>query len=343
VERFQGEQSSQGVRYNLVEATPEHTFVTLFGTNDLLITIEQIFEPFNLQPFQGVLDSAYLKIVSPAATDRLESHKSAVLIDVSHGTMPDEEKTNALLDQVGLGHSGQSSDEFLLRLETLKALTRAYGEQREPLLVHWTQSNQLLDFQTFATLSGEAMPSLLNIHPQLYSDKTNAKGQWIGFTTFGAAHFLGREITFKSAPIAWGNLYEYALTFLRFCSSKEGYTVPHGDCFSDGEGLSIAVRHIPDRADGSAATYELTLLQSTKFGYECPPDLVPALGDDGDDPFPDLNPEDPVDRAILQRLAERGDTVIEERVAIVDEQVEEPAPMIARGSGFGRRQAPPAA
>ena len=338
-ERFQSEQAAQGVHFRLVEATPEHTFIRLFGTNDLMITVEQMFEPLSLQPFQGVLDSAYMKIVSPTAADKLESHKSAVLIDVSHGAMPDEENINATLDEVELNKPGQSPDEFLLRLETLKALTRTYGERREPSLVHWTQSNQLLNFQTFVTLGGEVMPSLLNIHPQLYSDKTDAQGQWIGFTTFGAAHFLGREITFKSAPIAWGNLYQYVLVFLKFCSSKEGYIVPHGDCFSDGEGLSIAVRHIPGGSDGGEAIYELTLLQSAKFGYECPPDLLPSLGDDGDNPFPDLNPEDPVDRAILQRLAERGDTVVQKRVAIAEDDDGEPEPMITRRSGFGRRQA----
>ena len=340
--RFQSEQVAQGINFNLIEATAEHTLVRLYGSNDLMVTVEQMMEPLKQGPFQDALDSAYMKIVSPTAASKVERHRSGVLIAVSHGVMPVETNINEFFDEVGFQKAGQSQDEFLLRLEVLKDLTRAYGEIREPSLVHWTQSNQLLDFQTFVTLGGEAMPSLLNIHPRLYSDKTDAQGQWIGFTTFGAAHFLGREITFKSAPMVWGNLYEYALVFLKFSSSNDGYVVPHGDCFSDGEGLSIAVRHIPGGADGGTATYELTLLQSAKFGYECPPDRVPKLGDDGDEPSSDLNADDPVDRAILQRLADRGDTVIKKRVAIVEDDDEELGPVIARPGGFGRRQAPPA-
>ncbi len=339
--RFQNEQQAQGVSFNLVEATSDHTFIRLYGTNDLMITVEQILEPLKPEPFQGVLDSAYIDIISPKASQAVEEHRSGALISVSHGVIPNDEKIDNLMKEVGLGKAGQTQEEFLLRLETLRGLTQAYGDIREPVLLHWTQSNQLLTYQTFVTLSADRQPSLLNIHPQLYSDRTDAQGQWIGFRTFGAAHFLGREITFRSAPVAWSNLCEYALVFLKFCSSPEGYVVPHGDTFGDGEGLSIAVRHIP-QSEASQAVYELTLLQSAKLGYECAPDLVPDLGEGGADPFPELDPNDPVDLAILQRLAERGDTVIEKRHGIKPKDTDEPEPVIARRTGgFGRRQSAP--
>ncbi len=341
-ERFQREQDAAGVHFNLVETAPDHTFVRLYGTNELMITIEQVLEPLKPEPFRGVLDSAYIDLISPKASDKVAAHRSGALITVSHGVMPDDETANNLLNEVGFPQAGQSQKEFLLRLEALSALTRAYGEQREPVLLHWTQSNQLLTFETFLTLSAEPQPNLLNIHPQLYSDKTDAQGQWVGFRTFGAEHFLGREITFKSAPVAWSNLYEYALIFLRFSASENGYVVPHGDTFGDGEGLSIAVRHVPAGENGPAV-YELTLLQSAKLGYECAPDLVPDLEDDGASPVPDLDPNDPMDLAILQKLAERGDTTIQRRYGIALEDEEEPESVIAQSSGgFGRRQSPPA-
>jgi len=339
--RLQSEQAAQGMQFTLVEATPEHTFIRLYGSNDLMITVEQLLEPMERGSFQDVLDSPYVKIVSPTAPSKVDRHKSGVVIEVSHGLMPDAGEVNQGSDGTGFQGAGQSQAEFLLRLEMLRNLTCAYGELREPSLIHWTQSKHLLDFQTFVTLGREPMPNLLNIHPQLYSDKTDAQGQWVGFTTFGAAHFLGREITFKSAPVAWGNLYEYALLFLRFSSSKEGYVVPHGDCFSDEDGLSIAVRHMPAAADDADASYELTLLESAKFGYECSSDLMPELDDNDHDPFPDLDPNDPIDRAILQRLADRGEAVVGERFATINGGNDDPEPVVARGTGFGRRQAPP--
>lgn len=288
---------ARGTKFNVPEANP-HKFYRLFGGDELMITLEYLEQPANLAVFEQPLASPVTKIVTPDISQRLATHRSHVLIHVSHGVLGGldaDTKFASLFEQIGMRREGASLPQFLRRLDTCALLARIVSDHATPSAVHWTQSNQLMSGEAFEALAQLPAPSPLHVHPLLFAGGTSADGKpMASIETFGARHFIGREIEIEPSVLPWAANYDTILAFLRVATLKNGYVIPDRDTFGPEDGsLSYRVIHRPEEPD-KVPVYELEPLLHREFGFESegyvprerafddrmpPPDLMPA--DDG--------------------------------------------------------------
>ena len=288
---------ARGTKFNVPEANP-HKFYRLFGGDELMITLEYLEQPANLAVFEQPLASPVTKIVTPDISQRLATHRSHVLINVSHGVLGGldaDTKFASLFEQIGMRREGASLPQFLRRLDTCALLARIVSDHATPSAVHWTQSNQLMSGEAFEALAQLPAPSPLHVHPLLFAGGTSADGKpMASIETFGARHFIGREIEIEPSVLPWAANYDTILAFLRVATLKNGYVIPDRDTFGPEDGsLSYRVIHRPEEP-GKVPVYELEPLLHREFGFESegyvprerafddrmpPPDLMPA--DDG--------------------------------------------------------------
>lgn len=285
---------ARGAKFNVPEANP-HKFYRLFGGDEMTITLEYLEQPANLAVFEQPLASPVTKIVTSDISHRLATHRSHVLINVSHGVLGGLDASAefaGLFEQIGMRREGATLPQFLSRLETCALLARIVGDHATPSAVHWTQSNQLMSGEAFEALAQLPAPSPLHIHPLLFDGGTSADGKpMASIETFGARHFIGREIEVEPSVLPWAANYETILAFLRVATLDKGYVIPDGDTFGPEDGsLSYRVIHRPE-VPGIVPVYELEPLLYREFGFQSdgyvprerafddrmpPPDLMPA-------------------------------------------------------------------
>ncbi len=132
------------------------------------------------------------------------------------------------------------------------------------------------------------MPGPLHIHPVVYG----ANQQKVGMRTFGARHFIGRELQIGQCPIPWQATYLQMLAFIKVATAPNGYIVPYGDTFGPPDhSESYRVHHLPAE-DGDVPIIELEPLLHRASGFQSP-HYVPRdrTFDDRNIP-PDVQPED---------------------------------------------------
>lgn len=289
------EEGRSGARFNVPEAKPG-SFYRLFGGDELMITLEYLDQPANPDVFQQVLASAITGILCPDIRERLMRNRSHILINVSHGAMGDVLNSPDIarfLQQIDYKVQGQSLPQFLRRLDVCALISRIASDQVMPQAVHWTQSNQLFPGDKFEAVAGLPGPSPLHIHPYLFGgEKADCGETKLGIRTFGARHFIGREILVQPSVLPWAANYETVLAFLRIATTKNGYIIPDGDTFGP-EDRSQSYRVIHREAEeGDVALYELVPLMFREYNFQAE-DYVPHERTINDrSPPPELMPED---------------------------------------------------
>ncbi len=297
------EEMKTGTVFNVPESNPGK-FHRLFGGGELMLTFEYIEGPANPEAFRGALSSAITGIYCPDIRQRLERSKSHILLEASHGALGGVEenpKIAAMFDQIGRRPSGFSQAEFERRLEVLALMSRIVTDHAMPSAVHWTQSDQLIAGENFDDFAAAEPPSPLHIHPYLFSPpKALGEQQAVGIRTFGARHWLGREILIEPSVLPWAANYETILTFLRIATVENGYVIPDGDTFGP-EDRSQSYRVTYHDAgqteddltaeEGGVPLYKLTPLKHTEYDFldeshvpdenviddrTFPPNLMPA-------------------------------------------------------------------
>lgn len=262
------------LEYNIVEAKPG-AFYRLFGGGELMITLEYIAAPAKAEVFKPAMSSAITRIYCPDMGQRLMRHRSHILIGVSDGVIPSTPDIDRMLSQIGYQKPGATLSKFLRRLDVAALLSRLAMDEVPASAVHWTQSDQLIPGEMFDTLAAGSAPGPLHIHPFLYGGGESADGKALaGIRTFGAAHFIDREIRIEPSELPWAANYQTILAFLAVATTANGYVIPDGDTFGpEDHSLSYRVRHI-DATSDDGALYELTPLLHREYGYQSP-DYVP--------------------------------------------------------------------
>ena len=238
------EEARSGARFNVPEARPG-AFYCLFGGDELMISFEYLDRPADVAVFQQPLTSVITGILCPDIRERLVRNRSHVLVNVSHGALGDSPELRRLMDTIGRPPEGHSLPQFQRRLDVLALIARMVCDHAPPIVVHWTQSNQLFPGETFDALAAGAAPGPLNVHPYLFGQSKGPDGQpRLGIRTFGARHFIEREILVEPNVLPWAANYETILAFLRLATVENGYIIPHGDTFGPEDGsLSYRVLH----------------------------------------------------------------------------------------------------
>lgn len=286
------EEAKNGKHFHVSSATPG-VFYRLHG--ELMITLEYVDQPADMAVFQQPLGSAITGRLCPDIRQRLAASRSHILINVSHGTLGSLSKTPgiaSMLASIGM-QEGHSLPEFKRRLEILAILTRIANECTPARVVHWTHSNQLYPGELFEVAAAQGVPGPLDIHPWLFGTPPARGGKTlVGMRTFGARHFIGREILVEENVLPWAANYETILTLLRIATAENGYIIPDGDTFGPEDGsLSYRVIH-HEAEEGDVPLLELVPLFYREYGFQTE-DFVPSThAFDTRCPPADLMPED---------------------------------------------------
>jgi len=330
------EEARTGTRFNMPERKAG-AFYRLFGGDELMITLEYLDQPANMAVFQQPLASAVTGRYCPDIRQRLTVSRSHILINVSHGVLggvTNEPGIAAMLQQLGMGREGHSLAQFTRRLEVLALLTRIAHEISPAQVVHWTQSNQLLPGDLFEMFAGSGVPGALHVHPYLFGNAKCADGQpQIGIRTFGARHFIGREVLIEPHVLPWAANFETILALLRVATLQNGYIIPDGDTFGPEDG-SLSYRAIHrDAEEGDVPLIELVPLMYREYGFQSD-DYVPRdrVIDDASPPMLHM----PADQEAKQNLVNEW----REKRALA-EGIGGRFEVRARGDGGGNPPPPP--
>ncbi len=268
---------------------PEHRpgmFLRLFGGGrtegggELMVTFELLTGPGAIDVYSGALGSSITGILCPDMRQRVMRARCHILLDISHGVLggvEEDPKFAPMLSELGVNRLWATQDAFHTRLETLALMIRVTSDHITPSAIHWTQSNQLLDLDTFEKMAGPAasmtFPSPLTIHPILFGEP-DADGHTssIGMRTLGARHWLGREIVVPATTLPWAAAYQTAIAFCGMATMEGGYVIPDGNTFGPEDGSEAwRVHHRDAGFEGGSpddiATYELVPLRHDGCGF----------------------------------------------------------------------------
>ena len=293
--RIEGMRS--GAHFHLSEQNPGRFYRLFAGTEELMVTLEYVPGPCDHRHFEGPLASPYTGIVTPDIRSRIARTYGHVILEVSHGVMAgveDKPEIAAMFEAIGRPRSGATAKQFERRLAVLTLLTRIAIDHAMPLALHWTQSGLLLAGEVFETIAaGDSVPGPLHIHPQLFGPRA-APGDTplAGIRTFGARHWLGREIIVEPNVLPWTANFETILAFMAVATAPNGYVIPDGDTFGpEDRSLSYRVLHhdegamigAVDPTPADMPLYELVPLKHLAHGFvspeHVPDDRVIAPGD----------------------------------------------------------------
>ncbi len=277
--RIEGMRS--GAQFNVPEANPGFFYRLFGGAEELMITFEYLDRPAASEVFRGALSSPFNGIATPDIRERIMRSQTHILLEVSHGVMggvEEDPKIAAFLSQIGTPRAGASQSQFERRLSVLALMARVTSEHTMPLAVHWTQSDMLIGGELFDGLAAsDDAPGPLHIHPFLFGPRP-AMGEepLVGIRTFGARHWLGREIIVQPSVLPWAANLETVFAFLKVATMPNGYVIPDGDTFGpEDRSLSCRVRHHAAGADIGYAEpeaadvpfYELVPLKHLALGF----------------------------------------------------------------------------
>ena len=287
------EEARTGAKFNVPEAKPG-VFYRLYGGDELMITLEYVDGPANVGVFQQTLASPITGILCPDIRQRLTTNRSHILINVSHGVLGNSPEIMQMLQQIDYPMPGNSLAQFRRRLEVCALISRIACDRVPAQAVHWTQSNQLIAGEKFEDCARLETPSPLHVHPYLFGGGESEDGKArISILTFGARHFIGREITIEPSELPWAANYETILSFLRIATIQNGYIIPDGDTFGpEDRSLSYRVLHRP-AVEGEVPLIELKPLMYKEYDFVAEDYVPPERVFDDRMPPADLMPEDP--------------------------------------------------
>ncbi len=272
------EEARSGARFSLPEAKPG-TFYRLFGGGDeMMVTLEYIDGPANADVFAQALGSAVTGILCPDIRERLTLSRSHILVNVSNGAMgnvlssPDIAR---FLQQIDYKVEGQSLRQFVRRLDLCALISRIVCDHAPAQAVHWCQSNQLFAGEQFDDVASLPAPGPLHVHPFLFGGAKAESGETkLGIRTFGARHFVGREVLIEPNVLPWAANFETICAFLKIATVDKGYVIPDGDTFGpDDRSQSYRVVY-RDAEEGDVPLFELQPLMYREFNFQAD-DYVP--------------------------------------------------------------------
>jgi len=292
------EAMKSGASFNVPEANPGKFYRLFNGAEELMLTFEYMDGPANFGAFGAALSSSFTRLATPDMPDRIVRTRSHILVEASHGVMAgveDDPKIAAMFAELGMPKAGASQAEFERRLTVLGLMARIVTDHAMPMAVHWTQSDMLIGGEQCDAFAAMEPPSPLHIHPFLFGPQpTPGAPALAGIRTFGARHWLGREILIKPHALPWAANYETILAFLRVATTANGYVIPDGDTFGpEDRSLSYRVLHHDVGADIGYAEpepadfpmFELIPLKHTEYNFVAP-EHVPDANAFDDRAFP---------------------------------------------------------
>lgn len=278
------ERMRSSAEFNISETNPGRFYRLFSGGEELMVTFEYVDRPCDARLFAPALSSPFTRLATPDIDQRIARTYGHILLEVSHGVfagVEEDPKIAAMFDAIGRPRSGATQPQFERRLSVLALMARIAIEFAMPLAVHWTPTDMLLKgelFDRFAE-SGD-MPGPLHIHPFLFGPRAAADEEAkVGIRTFGARHWLGREVIIQPSVLPWTANLETIMAFLRIATMPNGYVIPHHDTFGpEDRSQSYRVLHhdkgamigAVDPSPADMPLYELIPLKHVEHGFLAP-------------------------------------------------------------------------
>ncbi len=335
-----------------IPTSGEHVHV-IAGNYHVLVS--QNRTALSKEGFAGCLPLPITNMMMPDAAARVSRHRANTFVTVGKGSLPGAQ-SNAFLNQVmgdQFSFTEWSDAERAMRL--CHAISRAVMKAGKVSCVHWCPSDHLVSPEFFAEVERGPSMTPLYVRPYLFSSVGHLRsGVPIGMVGNGAQYLIGRPVIFNQAPVDLDWMILRVSNFVDMCHLR-GSVIPDGDSMGADASEVITVRHIAPTRDQPLGSYELTAERVAKFGIDGPQvrEQRQVMYDPRKDPVTgqsrELDPNDPIDRAIMARLKEREQLGLDKatdpferdrRAGDRDEEQAEPnigAPA-RRVAPFGKRQ-----
>ena len=277
------------------------------------ITVSQT-EPFTRHPhLKDALDSFAVKNKFSDASEIIDATRHCVHISVRKSLISGDKLPGTSNDFVILDDTGfRTSQETRAALEIARVITSVIVDVSAPDAIFWVPSAYLLPPDGFLTCSRAGNQNQLYVQPDIFTQKDPDTGQQLfAMLTYGAQWLTGYAIEIKPSPVPPAELLGILHHFLAFAEKNDALMIGHS--FSrDGKEQIQVLAHAP--LDGKVPFLELKTIYNPEYGIyrQDTPHAVPAKdpsadvggpgADDQDGAPADLDPNDPVDAAILEQL-----------------------------------------
>lgn len=210
------------------------------ATNSNFITLQRMDHHMELEGFKVVLNNPLMAKFKPDQVEALYDHRRAILIEVGCGSVPgfaalfSQSKLAGSIGPLGDLVPGYSEDQagHEARLKMAQRISCVLTGELAPSAIHWTQSQQLFDANTFQSLTTQEFPLTLYCGPSIYGGRQLPDGLvQAGVIVVGSDSVLGKIVTFKPDTQDWQKSYALCLSFIEYCRFR-GRLVEDNETFA---------------------------------------------------------------------------------------------------------------
>lgn len=283
------------------------------SAGSLHVLVSQNPQPFGAEGFATVLAQPITKIAIPDAEVRVARHKANTLITISKGMHMPKSLLSAVNEYLpGLAAKSNSfndHEELKVAVELAQRIAVALQRHLSCTAIYWCMCDQLVTPEFLQAIGKGPTLTPLCVRPNLFSRNNRlGPGLPLGMVANGAQYLVGRPIVFNEAAVDLPWMLERVSNFIDMAHLR-GSVTQDGASFGISNDEVIKVVHMPPSRDYPFGTYTLTATHVPQFGIFDPTRALSAEANDELGPVADteakLNPNDPIDRLILDRLEER--------------------------------------
>lgn len=294
---------------NLLKTSTDKDIRVLCGNYHCLVTQTVPLE--SGKHLEAALEAFSVKTSFPEAADVVRRSSACTQISVQKGLIPHDAVPQGLMDVAAKMTAFCDTEEARVAMALARAMTRFVVEKRKPDAVFWGPSLFLMKPEMFLELDQDETADLIYLHPHLHGEVDPDTGkQLVGVIGAGAPALIGYALEFRPCALPPDYLVRKMYEFLAFVQTS-GRPIRDGEVFGKDETEKIQVLHHLPR-NGGAPEIELKVVHNPDLGivreevptiyrhYDADCRQVDQTVTGGEEA--DLDPNDPVDAAILEQL-----------------------------------------
>jgi hypothetical protein len=265
-------EAQAGISISIPEERPGIFYHLVGQQDDLMITFEYVDHQADVSCFEQALESQVTEIYCPDMRQRVAAHQTFILINIWHGVLggvEDDPQIAAMFEALERPREGATIGQFNNRLNALRLISQMVCDAAPATAIHWTQSNQLFSAEMFMDLARKNAGMAISLHPNLYGYQVDAKGgHALGVKSFGAEHFLGREVFIQPNVIPWHANYSVINMFVEMALTRDGaVTADHFIMAPEDKSFGYLCIHHDEPASGEAPEYELVPIWHNEYDF----------------------------------------------------------------------------
>lgn len=286
--------------------TPEGQLIS-FECGLYRVEISQTAFPGNSTKYLAAALSQITREEFPEASDVIRSHKAIKSVTVFRVAAPGgkcvtEERATGTVRYAIL----ETGEEVLLIMGLLRTIALSVVAQTETKAVFWGSNSYLLKPEKFNDIARADTLSFLCLHPSFYSLGLIQSGpRQVGMIAMGSEHLVGHGVSIEPGPYSSDYLVSVANGFIRHCIKADSIPA-NGQTFGPSPDEIFQANY---KARGDSSPFEIVIrpIKSIVLGVsqqlEVPEAEEDYISQDGKRlSVSELDPNDPIDAAILQTL-----------------------------------------